>query len=91
MPSLTDYRSWCLRLSNLIGLVLQVFKVNGKSVNNLRDLVDIVDACREDNLRFDLQYNATVVIETAVARAATKEVMAMHYIAHDRSADLQAA
>lgn len=69
--------------------MVQVYKVNGKAVSNLRGLVDTVDACKDEYLRFDLQYNATVVIETGVARAATKEVMTMHYIAQDRSSDLQ--
>ena len=73
---------WCYPL-------VQVVQVNGRPINSLHDLVAIVDGCKDEFLRFELEYNATVVIETAVARAATKDIMAMHYIAQDRSADLQ--
>lgn len=70
---------------------MQVFKVNGQGITNLKDLVRIVDECQDKFLTFDLEYNATVIIDTTVARAATKAIMAMHYIAQDRSGDLQSA
>ena len=68
----------------------EVNKVNGKAVNNLRDLVEVVDACKQQYLKFELQYDVTVIIETAIARAATKDIMAMHNISDDRSIDLRA-
>ena len=64
--------------------------MNGKAVNNLRELVQVVDACKQQYLKFELQYDVTVIIETTVARAATKDIMAMHNISDDRSIDLRA-
>ena len=46
--------------------------MNGKTVNNLRELVEVVDACKQQYLNFELQYNCTVIIETAVARGGHK-------------------
>ncbi len=63
--------------------------MNGKKLNKLKDLVDIVDSCKSEFLRFDLEYDATVIIETEVARAATKDIMTTHCIAFDRSNDLR--
>jgi len=40
--------------------------------------------------RFELEYDAVVVIDTEVARASTKDIMAMHLVEHDRSLELRA-
>ena len=69
--------------------VSQVFAVNGKKLNKLKDLVDIVDSCKSEYLKFELEYDATVIIDTKVARAATKDIMTTHCIAFDRSTDLR--
>lgn len=63
--------------------------MNGKKINKLGDLVEIVDACKSEYLRFDLEYDATVIIDTKVAKDATKDIMATHCIAYDRSVELR--
>ena len=35
----------------------QVHKVNGKAVKNLSDLTKQIENCRDEYLRFDLEYN----------------------------------
>ena len=35
----------------------QVHKVNGKAVKNLSDLTKQIEDCRDEYLRFDLEYN----------------------------------
>ena len=69
--------------------LLQVFAVNGKKINKLKDLVEIVDTCSSQYLKFDLEYDATVIIDTQVAKDATKDIMSTHCIAYDRSTDLR--
>ena len=39
--------------------------------------------------RFELEYDAIVVIDTKVARESTKDIMAMHLVEHDRSLELR--
>lgn len=63
--------------------------MNGKKVNKLKDLVDIVDSCKSEYLKFELEYDATVIIDTKIAKEATMDIMAQHCIAHDRSVDLR--
>jgi hypothetical protein len=41
--------------------------------------------------RFELEYDAVVIIDTEVARASTKDIMAMHLVEHDRSLELRGA
>lgn len=62
--------------------------MNGKKVNNLRELVAMVDSCTSGYLDFDLDYNQKVVLSAKKAKAATKSILTMHCIAKDRSEDL---
>ena len=89
--SCPQHRDTATRQYHIIEIshLVQVFAVNGKKLNKLKDLVDIVDSCKSEFLRFDLEYDATVIIETEVARAATKDIMSTHCIAFDRSNDLR--
>lgn len=66
-----------------------VYKFNGQHVSNLQQLACLVVACEEPYMRFDLEYNEVVILETAAARAATSQVMAAHSIPHALSADLR--
>eukprot|EP00877_Chromochloris_zofingiensis_P004183 jgi/Chrzof1/13766/Cz08g11120.t1 len=66
----------------------QVVALNGEKIQNMHHLVKLVDACTSEYLHFDLDYNQKVVLSAANAKAATKEILAMHCIASDRSADL---
>ncbi|PNW73966.1 hypothetical protein CHLRE_13g579901v5 [Chlamydomonas reinhardtii] len=66
----------------------QVVSLNGGRITTLAELVARVDACDQPFLVLDLEYNQKVVLDTAKARAATSEILAMHCIATDRSPDL---
>jgi PDZ domain len=44
----------------------QVNALNGHAINNLSDLVEAVESSREKYLKFDLEYNQTIVLETKV-------------------------
>ncbi|KAF8056110.1 DEGP9 [Scenedesmus sp. PABB004] len=68
----------------------QVVALNGVKVRNVAELAALVDGCDEPYLHFDLDYNQKVVLATRRAKAATQEILAMHCIAADRSADLAA-
>lgn len=69
----------------------QVRALNGQRITNLKQLVALVEGCRERFLHFDLDYNQKIILETAKAKAATAEVLRTHCISSDRSADLMAA
>jgi hypothetical protein len=73
----------------LAGVARKVRAVNGVPVKNLRTLVEIVESCEDEYLRLNMEYNQLLVLETQAARAATKEILTMHYIPHDRSEDLR--
>lgn len=66
----------------------QVVALNDQKIYNMQDLVKAVDGCTEPYLHFDLDYNQKVVLSTATAKQATKEILEMHCIASDRSPDL---
>ena len=63
--------------------------VNGVAVKNLRGLMEAVEACKEKYLKFQMEYNQLVIMETEAARKATKDILTMHYIPNDRSEDLR--
>ncbi|GLC35506.1 Protease Do-like 9 [Pleodorina starrii] len=69
----------------------QVVSLNSSPIKNLADLVARVDTCTEPFICLDLEYNTKVVLDTAKAKAATPEIMAVHCISHDRSPDLAKA
>mmetsp|Transcript_3898 Transcript_3898/g.11656 ORF Transcript_3898/g.11656 Transcript_3898/m.11656 type:complete len:549 (-) Transcript_3898:1965-3611(-) len=62
-----------------------VLKFNGTEVENLRHLADMVESTTEKYMRFDLDYDEVVVLETKVARTASKEILAQHGIPHSKS------
>ena len=47
----------------------QVHKVNGKPVNNLSDLTKQIENCREEYLRFDLEYNQVCLVLKCIGKA----------------------
>ncbi|CAL5228784.1 g11976 [Coccomyxa viridis] len=67
----------------------RVKSVNGTPVKNLEGLVTAVEECKEHFLKFQLEYSQLVIMETEAARAATKDILTMHYIPHDRSEELR--
>ena len=46
---------------------------NGKPVNNLKQLAKMVEACKEEYLRFELDHEILVVLKTKDALKETKE------------------
>ncbi|KAL3322613.1 hypothetical protein AABB24_039952 [Solanum stoloniferum] len=67
----------------------QVIAFNGKPVKNLKSLANMVEACKEEYLKFDLDYNQIVVLQTKNAKAATSDILAMHCIPSAMSDDLR--
>ncbi|CAL8470933.1 g10475 [Coccomyxa elongata] len=70
---------------------IRVKAVNGVTVSNLRALMEAVEACKDKYLKFHMEYNQLVIMETEAACKATKDILTMHYIPHDRSEDLRSA
>eukprot|EP00884_Botryococcus_braunii_P012078 jgi/Botrbrau1/20871/Bobra.0135s0006.1 len=66
----------------------QVKTVNGAQVDCLKDLVSKVESCKKEYIEFGLEYHQVVVLSTEAARKATAEILKVHCIPQDRSADL---
>ena len=62
---------------------------NGKPVNNLKQLAKMVEACKEEYLRFELDHEILVVLKTKEALKETKEILKVHCIPNAKSVDLQ--
>lgn len=67
----------------------QVIAFNGKPVKNLKSLAKMVEACKEEYLKFDLDYDQIVVLQTKNAKEATSDILAMHCIPSAMSDDLK--
>ncbi|XBI48561.1 hypothetical protein VPH35_112267 [Triticum aestivum] len=67
----------------------QVLAVNGHPVKNLKDLVTTVENCKDEFLKFDLEYDQIVVLETKTAKAATEDILTTHCIPSAMSDDLK--
>lgn len=51
--------------------------------------MDVVESCTENYVKLDMEYSQLLIMDTKAARAATQEILTMHYIPHDRSEDLR--
>ncbi|OIT28536.1 PREDICTED: protease Do-like 9 [Nicotiana attenuata] len=67
----------------------QVLAFNGKPITNLKSLANMVEACKEEYMKFDLDYDQIVVLQTKNAKAATSDILAMHCIPSAMSDDLK--
>ncbi len=67
---------------------MQVLKFNGMPVRNLRHLATMVLANQEQFMRFDMEYEEAIILDTAVATAATEEILKAHSIPNIVSSDL---
>eukprot|EP00249_Psilotum_nudum_P010396 c22518_g2_i1 orf=419-2386(-) len=67
----------------------QVMAFNGVHVKNLKHLAHMVETCKEVFLRFDLEYEQIVVLETEKAKAATLDILTTHCIPSAVSDDLK--
>ncbi|GFH14101.1 uncharacterized protein HaLaN_10090, partial [Haematococcus lacustris] len=68
---------------------VQLLKFNGEPVRNLRHLAELVVGCTQPFMRFDLDYNELVILETQAALRATADVQTSHSVPHLCSADLR--
>lgn len=68
----------------------QVLALNGTPVRNLKHLAHMVETCKEEFLRLDLEYQQMIVLETKKAKAATEEILVTHCIPSAMSQDLKA-
>ncbi|KAL2465249.1 Protease Do-like 9 [Abeliophyllum distichum] len=68
----------------------QVHAFNGHPVKNLKSLASMVESCDDEYLKFDLEYQQIVVLQTKTAKAATLDILATHCIPSAMSDDLKA-
>jgi len=62
--------------------------VNDTKIRNLRHVMELIDACSAENLRFGLQNNLLLILKTEAAKKATAEVLEQHTIPAAMSPDL---
>ncbi|KAL9995620.1 putative protease Do-like, PDZ domain-containing protein [Helianthus debilis subsp. tardiflorus] len=67
---------------------LQVKKVNGIEINNLKHMCQLVEDCNEDNVRFDLDDERVIVLNYSRARTATSHILKRHRIPSAMSNDI---
>ncbi|KAM5581578.1 protease Do-like 9 [Rosa sericea] len=67
----------------------QVLAFNGKPVKNLKNLATMVESCDDEYLKFDLEYNQMVALQTKTAKAATLDILLTHCIPSAMSDDLK--
>ncbi|KNA11238.1 hypothetical protein SOVF_137050 [Spinacia oleracea] len=67
---------------------LQVRKVNGVEIDNLRHLYQLVEDCKEKNLRIDLDDDRVIVLNYDKAKLATSRILKRHRIPSAASSDL---
>lgn len=67
---------------------LQVKKVNGIDILNLRHLRELVDNCKERSIRFDLEDGRVVVLNYQSAKEASLRILDRHRIPTSMSEDL---
>ncbi|KAL7613875.1 hypothetical protein Lser_V15G08365 [Lactuca serriola] len=67
---------------------LQVKKVNGVDVDNLKHLCQLVQECKEEKVRLDLDDERVIVLNYERARTATSHILKRHRIPSAMSIDL---
>ncbi|MFS7957321.1 putative peptidase Do [Helianthus anomalus] len=67
---------------------LQVKKVNGIEINNLKHMCQLVEDCKEDNVRFDLDDERVIVLNCSRAKTATSHILKRHRIPSAMSNDI---
>ncbi|XP_071734717.1 protease Do-like 10, mitochondrial [Rutidosis leptorrhynchoides] len=67
---------------------LQVKKVNGVEINNLKHMCQLVQDCKVEKLRLDLDDERVIVLNYEKARTATSHILKRHRIPSAISADL---
>ncbi|RDX77328.1 Protease Do-like 10, mitochondrial, partial [Mucuna pruriens] len=67
---------------------LQVLKVNGTEIDNLRHLSQLVESCNTEFLRLDLDDDRVIVLNYGMAKVATSKILKRHRIPSSMSVDL---
>nr|DAD31013.1 TPA_asm: hypothetical protein HUJ06_009864 [Nelumbo nucifera] len=67
----------------------QVLAFNGQPVKNLKSLASMVENCNDEFLKFELEYQQLVVLQTKTAKAATLDILTTHCIPSAMSDDLK--
>ncbi|XP_052201550.1 protease Do-like 10, mitochondrial isoform X2 [Diospyros lotus] len=67
---------------------LQVKKVNGVEINNLKHLCCLVEDCKEEYVQFDLDDERVIVLNYQSAKIATSRILQRHRIPSPMSTDL---
>ncbi|KAJ4810393.1 protease Do-like protein [Rhynchospora pubera] len=67
---------------------LQVKKVNGVEVENLKHLCRLVEGCQDESLKFDLDEGRVIVLNYKNAKLATSRILKRHRIPTAMSSDL---
>ncbi|CAB4275562.1 unnamed protein product [Prunus armeniaca] len=67
---------------------LQVKKVNGIEVENLKHLCQLVENCSKESVRFDLDDDRVIVLNHSLAKVATSKILKCHRIPSAMSNDL---
>ncbi|CAK9138640.1 unnamed protein product [Ilex paraguariensis] len=67
----------------------QVHAFNGQPVKNLKGLASMVESCNDEFLKFDLEYQQIVVLQTKTAKEATVDILTTHCIPSAMSDDLK--
>lgn len=63
-------------------------KVNGVEIDNLKHLCQLVEDCKEKNLRIDLDDDRVIVLDYHKAKLATSRILTRHRIPSSTSSDL---
>jgi S1-C subfamily serine protease len=64
-------------------------KVNGKPVNNMKQLVEMVENSTEPFLRFDLDNDWVVILDANETNGKNQDILESHSIVHGKSVDLR--
>lgn len=67
---------------------VQVLTFNGHAVNNLKHMVALIEDCKDEFFKFELAHDTVLVLDAAEARASTAEMLRVHNIPQQMSADL---
>lgn len=67
----------------------QVLSFNDMPVKNLKSLAIMVENCDDEYLKFGLEYNQMVVLQTKAAKAAMLDILTTHCISSSMSDDLK--
>ncbi|KAK9820002.1 hypothetical protein WJX72_005011 [[Myrmecia] bisecta] len=68
---------------------VHIRKFNGMPIKNLRHLAQLVIDCKDKWMRFDMDYEEVVILDTEIANAATQAILEAHSIPAVVSKDMR--